>query len=83
MPIENWTEDIKYIIDVCVWHIVFYTVFVSPLDWMAPLLYGASCAAFMAVLTLASPTTRADEMSVELRMPEVQPKLVGAMNIMT
>ena len=70
---RNWFEDIH----VCRWHSKFDTVFVFSVEWMAPLLYSVACTALMAVLTVASPTTRADEMSVELRMPEVQPKLVG------
>ena len=43
---------------------------------MAQLLYGVVCTAVLAVLTSAKPTG-SEEMAVELRMPEVQPKLVG------
>ena len=43
---------------------------------MAYLLYGVVCTAVLAVLTAAKPTG-SEEMAVELRMPEVQPKLVG------
>ena len=47
------------------------------IEWMAPLLCTVVCAAFLAVLVSAKPTTSSDETAVELRMPEVQPKMVG------
>lgn len=46
-------------------------------EWMAPMLCTVVCAAFLAVLVSAKPTTSSDETAVELRMPEVQPKMVG------